>query len=163
MGKASVKKNKNIYFKTREELGIPSRAAAAELLECIEESRIEKIENDRVVPHPEEVLIMSEKYKTPYLCNHYCSNECPIGKEYVPEIRYDNIHEVLVKMIVSLDSVNERKNRLMQILSDGQIQKEEIKDFVAIRNELEQISIMVESMQLWCEKLQAEGKVELPK
>ena len=41
MGKRSVKEDKTIYQETREENGL-SRAAAAELLECISESRIEK-------------------------------------------------------------------------------------------------------------------------
>lgn len=161
MGKASVKENKNIYFRTREELGLSSRAAAAELLECIEESRVEKIENDRVTPHPDEVLVMAEKYKAPYLCNYYCSHDCPIGQEYVPEAHYDNVHEILVKMVVSLESINENKNRLMQILSDGQIQKNETNDFVEIQKNLEQISVMIEALQLWCEKMQAEGKIDL--
>ncbi len=35
---------------------------------------------------PEEVLIMADKYKSSELCNYYCSNQCPIGQQYVPEI-----------------------------------------------------------------------------
>ena len=33
--------------------------------------------------------MMSKKYKQPDLCNYYCSQECPIGKQYVPEIQMD--------------------------------------------------------------------------
>ena len=48
--------------------------------------RIEKIENERVEAHPEEILVMADKYKAPELCNYYCSNQCAIGRQYVPEV-----------------------------------------------------------------------------
>ena len=57
MGRASTKENKNEYHLTREELGL-SREKASELLEVIPPERIEKIENERSLPHPDEVLIM---------------------------------------------------------------------------------------------------------
>ena len=86
MPKVSNKKNKNVYFRKREELKL-TREQASELLESIPPERIEKIENERVEPHPEEILIMAEKYKSPEMCNYYCSNQCPIGQTYVPEIK----------------------------------------------------------------------------
>lgn len=49
-------------------------------LECVPPERIEKIDSEKVLPHPEEVLIMADKYKSPELCNYYCSNQCPIGQ-----------------------------------------------------------------------------------
>lgn len=85
MPKVSSKENKNIYFKRREELKL-TRDQASELLESISPERIEKIENERSNPHPDEILIMSDKYKAPELCNYYCSNQCPIGQQYVPEV-----------------------------------------------------------------------------
>ena len=75
MARVSVKENKNIYHKTRESLQL-TRESASELLESITAERIEKIENERSLPHPDEVLIMSEKYKQPSLCNYYCANQC---------------------------------------------------------------------------------------
>ena len=59
MPRVSSKENKNIYFKRREELGL-TRDNASELLEAIPPERIEKIENERCEPHPEEVLLMAE-------------------------------------------------------------------------------------------------------
>lgn len=55
MPRVSSKANKNIYFQRREELGL-TRDKASELLESIPPERIEKIENERSEPHPEEVL-----------------------------------------------------------------------------------------------------------
>ena len=70
MARVSTKENKNIYHKTREAMGL-TREAASELLESITPERIEKIENERSLPHPDEVLLMAEKYKQPSLCNYY--------------------------------------------------------------------------------------------
>ena len=65
MGRTSTKENKNSYQLAREELGL-TREKASELLETIAPERIEKIENERTVPRPDEVLTMAEKYKRPY-------------------------------------------------------------------------------------------------
>ena len=83
MGRASTKENKNKYQLIREELGL-SREKAGELLEALSPERIEKIENERSLAQPEEVLLMAQKYRRPSLCNYYCSHECPIGRQYVP-------------------------------------------------------------------------------
>ena len=85
MGRTSVKENKNNYQLAREELGL-TREKASELLETIAPERIEKIENERTVPRPAEVLTMAEKYKRPSLCNYYCSRQCPVGERYVPPV-----------------------------------------------------------------------------
>ena len=53
MGRVSVKENKNLYQIKREELGL-SREKASELLESIPPERIEKIENQKSLPHPED-------------------------------------------------------------------------------------------------------------
>ena len=66
MARVSTKENKNIYQTTREGLKL-TREAASELLETIAPERIEKIENERTMPHPDEVLVMAQKYKQPSL------------------------------------------------------------------------------------------------
>ena len=84
MGRKSTKENKNIYQTSRETMEY-TRDAAAEKLGFISADRNEKIENEKSLPHPEEVLAMADCYKNPSLCNYFCSHECPIGIEYVPE------------------------------------------------------------------------------
>jgi hypothetical protein len=160
MGRASVKEHKNKYHISREELGL-SREKASELLEVIPPERIEKIENERCVPHPDEVLLMSQKYKRPSLCNHYCSNECPIGQQYVPEIEVKELSSIVLEMLASLNSVNKKKDRLIEITADGKIDTDEIDDFIYIQEELERISITVETLQLWAEKMLANGVIDV--
>ena len=159
MGRASTKENKNKYQLAREELGL-SREKASDLLEVIPPERIEKIENERSLPHPDEVLVMSQKYKKPSLCNYYCSNECPIGKEYVPEVQIKELSAIVIEMLASLNSVNKTKDRLIEIAAEGVISDDEIDDFIHIQEELERISVTVETLQLWAEKMLANGIID---
>ena len=159
MGRGSTKENKNKYQLAREELGL-SREKASELLEIIPPERIEKIENQRSVPHPDEVLILSQKYRKPSLCNYYCSNECPIGKQYVPEVQIKELSAIVIEMLASLNSVNKTKDRLIEIAADGVISDDEIDDFIHIQEDLERISVTVETLQLWAEKMLANGVID---
>ena len=160
MGRASTKENKNIYQITREALEL-SREKASELLETIPPERIEKIENEKSMPHPDEVLAMSKGYKKPSLCNYYCSNQCPIGQEYVPEIKIKELSSIVLEMLAALNSVNNKKERLIEITADGKIDNDEIDDFIHIQNELEKISITVETLQLWAEKMLANNVIDV--
>ena len=159
MARASVKENKNIYQTTREALKL-TREAAGELLETIAPERIEKIENERVLPHPDEVLLMSDQYKQPLLCNYYCANQCPIGQQYVPEIRHKELSQIVLETLASLNAVQKKKDRLIEITADGRISREELEDFVFIQEELERISVAVETLQLWCERMLDTGAID---
>lgn len=156
MGRISKKENKNIYQIRREELEL-SRDKASELLEGIPPERLEKIENEKSIAHPDEVMLMAEKYKMPKLCNYYCSNECPIGKHYVPEIKLKDLSQIVLEMLASLNSMNKNQERLIEITADGTIDINEIKDFINIQEELERISITVETLQLWTEQMLADN------
>ena len=159
MARASVKKNKTPYQLAREKLEL-TREKASELLETVSPERIEKIENERVEPHPEEVLIMAEKYRQPMLCNHYCANQCPIGQQYVPHIQAKELPQIVLEMLASLNSARKRQERLIEITVDGEISADELADFVYIQEELEQISLAVETLQLWSERMLATGAID---
>ncbi|WP_419518672.1 helix-turn-helix domain-containing protein [Gemmiger sp.] len=159
MGRSSTRENKTRYQLAREELGL-SREKASELLETIAPERIEKIESERSLPRPDEVLIMAEKYKTPSLCNYFCARQCPIGQQYVPEIRSSELSDIVLKMLASLNAMDRKKERLIEIAADGTISKDEIDDFVRIQKELECISVTVETLQLWVEKMLANGRID---
>lgn len=162
MPKVSAKENKNAFFRRREELKL-TRDQASELLESIPADRIEKIENERVEPHPEEILIMADKYKAPELCNYYCSTQCPIGRQYVPEIKIHDLSQIVLKMIDSLNDAQDYQKRLINITADGVIDDSEIDDFIDIQNKLERISITVDALQLWSEQMVANGMINVKK
>ncbi len=160
MARVSTKENKNIYHKTREAMGL-TREAASELLKSITPERIEKIENERSLPHPDEVLLMAEKYKQPSLCNYYCANQCPIGQHYVPEIKIKDLSQIVLEMLASLNSMGKQKERLIEITVDGKVTSDELEDFINIQEELEKISIAVETLQLWSERMMATGMIDV--
>ena len=160
MARMSAKENKKPYQVRREELEL-SREKASELLGAIPPERLARIENEKVQPHPDEVLLMAEAYKMPNLCNYYCANECPIGREYVPEIEIKDLSQIVLEMVASLNSMHRKQERLIEIAADGQIDGDEIKDFMHIQSELERISMTVEALQLWSEQMVANGAINM--
>lgn len=160
MARASTKKDKNIYQLRREELGL-SREKASELLETIPPERIERIESGKFSVYPDEVVLMAEKYQAPQLCNYFCANQCEIGKQYVPEIKIKDLSQIVLEMLASLNSVKRRQERLIEITADGKIEADEVGDFIKIQDELEKISITVETLQLWSEQKIASGDIDL--
>jgi len=159
MGKLA---NENVYKAIRTRLGL-SREEASELLETITPERLERIENGKFDIHPEEVKLMADKYKEPTLCNHYCSTECPIGQQYVPEVKVKDLTQIILEMLSSLNSMKKSQERLIEITADGKIDNEELEDFIFIQSELERISITVETLQLWAEQMIADGKIDIDK
>ena len=158
MARVSTKENKNIYQISREEIGL-TREAAAESLEIISSDRIEKIESEKSLPHPEEILAMADCYKNPALCNYYCSHECPIGQEYVPEVTFKELSQITLEMLASLNSLEKEKNRLIEITVDGIISEDEKKDFEKIQAQLAQISLAIDSLELWVQKAILDGNI----
>lgn len=160
MGRVSVRENKNIYQLVRERLGL-SREEAEALLDGITADTIERIDSGKRAPRPEEVLEMSRKYKEPAICNYFCSHDCEIGRVYVPEVKTSELSEIVLKMLASLNSTQDMQKRLIEITSDGKISNDELRDFVAIQKNLEQISQTVEALQLWVEKKLSDGTINI--
>ena len=46
----------------------------------------------------------------------------------------------------------------MEILEDGEVSADEAEDFDKLYEELEHISMTVEALQLWCEKMKLTSK-----
>ncbi|MGI6107869.1 MAG: helix-turn-helix domain-containing protein [Lachnospiraceae bacterium] len=159
MGRKSVKENKNVYQKAREAAGL-TRAAASEAMQFISDARIEKMENGSVQVLPEDVLAMAEAYKKPELTNYYCSHECPIGRKYVPEAESEDLSQIVLEVISSVNALAKEKDLLVDISVDGQISESELADFVRIRGELTRISRTVASLQLWVDSTIAAGKLD---
>ncbi len=159
MGRKSSKVNKSIYQEAREKNDL-TREKASELIGFISAAKIEKIENNKVAVQPDDVIAMAKCYKAPELCNFYCSQECPIGQQYVPEIEVKNLTQIAVETLNSLNRMNKEKDRLLEIVEDGQVTPDEYHDFFEIKKTLEKISLSVDTLQLWVDKSIAEGNME---
>ena len=158
MGKKSVKEDKNMYFKAREDAGF-TRAEASERT-SISESRIEKIENRNQLPHPDEVLAMSRAYASPLLCNYFCSHDCEIGQEYVPEIQVRHLTQAVLEMLASINELEEHKNRLIAIAADGMIDDSELHDLARIQVELGRVRTAIDSFNNWVDEEIAKGTID---
>lgn len=120
MGRKSTKENKNIYQETRENLGWSREKAADEIMRIedgkysyLDKYKLVRIEEESVKIQPEDVTALSLAYKMPELRNYYCCHQCDIGRKDTHEVVYkDNVHEILVNMAVSLESVNAKKDTI---------------------------------------------------
>ena len=158
MGRRSIRENKNMYQQLREERGY-SRAKASEELKCISEGRLVRIESDEAVPYPEEIITMAEVYGEPNLPNLYCANDCPLGQAYVSQVEAKDLPIITLEMLNLLNRLTKQKDRLIEITVDGEITPDEIKDFKRIKKDLEQMSMAIDSMQLWIDNMIADGRI----
>ncbi len=159
MGKKSTKEDKNIYQLAREEAGL-TRAEAAKAMEFVSESRIEKIESGTAQAQPEDIMAMEKAYKKPSLSNYYCSHECPIGKESVPEVKSGTLSGIVLELLNGINSVNKTKDRLVEITYDGKIDDTELKDFATVKEQLDELSLTVDALQLWVNEAITAGAID---
>ena len=160
MGRSSTKTNKTIYQLCREASGL-SREKASEQMEGISPSRIEKIEYELQEPTPYDIVQMADCYKRPDLCNYYCSHRCEIGNRYVPEVELSGLSNIILETIASLNEINPLTSRLIQIARDGKISDDELPDFAYISSKLDEISLAVDSLNLWVEKTAGESHLNI--
>ena len=156
VGEKKKKEYASVYEEIRNEKLGWTRAKAALELEWIDENRLERIEKNRVAVRPDEILRMAEVYDEPSLCNHYCSIQCPIGKDgripYVKQPGESELPIIVLQMISSLNNAGHMKDRLIEIAADGNVTDDELEEFETIRQELDKITATVKTLELWAEK-----------
>ena len=143
-------KDINVYRQIREKLGI-SREDASEMLH-MSVDKLVRIETNRQKPTDSDVALMAEVYRCPRLYNHFCSNECEIGAKTVAELNPKELSQIVLEILASLNGIEKRKDRLVEIAVDGEISADEIRDLVSIRNQLGNISSTVDSLKLWVDE-----------
>jgi hypothetical protein len=78
----------------------------------------------------------------------------------VPEVKIKDLSQIVLETIASLNAMQRQKERLIEITVDGKITGDELADFVHIQEELEKISVAVETLQLWCERMLDTGAID---
>ena len=58
-----------------------------------------------------------------------------------------------------LNRLTKQKDRLIEISADGELSPDEYRDFTAIRKDLEKMSMVIDSMQLWIENRIVDGSI----
>lgn len=140
----------SLYRQKREELGW-SREYAAEQL-GMSDDKLERIENEKQLPNAQDVLIMSDVYKTPELCNYFCNRDCEIGQKYVPKVPDDELPGIILNLMGSIYDVEDIEKLLVKITKDNTIEDSEIENLATAQCTLEQLSIMIEALQLCVER-----------
>ena len=100
---------------------------------------------------------MADAYEDPALCNTFCSHQCRIGQKYVPHVEVGELPSITLGIVAALNKLDDMKNRLIEICADGGIDESEQEDFAEIQENLEQLSLSVEALQLWMEKVNKES------
>ena len=146
---------------TREGLGL-TREKAGELIPGFSPERIEKIENGRTQIQPEDVMLLAEYYKKPSLRNYYCVNECPIGRVHALKAEPKELAQIAIETLNVLNQMNKNKDRLLEIVEDGEVQADEYADFAEIKATLDRIALSVSNLQLWVDEQIADGNLKKP-
>ena len=157
MGRKSVKENKSVFQLKREELGLTREAASMGMV-AVSPEHLEKIENGKAQIQPYDALEMSRCYRAPELRNYYCRNVCAIGTVDVREVEEKDLSQITVAAVSCLNRLSARKDRLLDIAADGELTPDEYRDFTEIRDDLEHMARMADSLRLWLEKRMAQGK-----
>ena len=121
--------------------------------------RIEKLEGGQTRVQPEDVLLMADCYKAPELCNHYCTHECAIGRQTMKEVEPKSFAQIAVETLNALNRMDRHKERLLEIVEDGQVRPDECEDFLTIKQTLDRIAESVSALQLWVDGQIAQGKL----
>ena len=156
---ADIKEPATLYLAKRKELGW-SREYASEQL-GISDDKLERIENEKQLPNPQDVLIMSDVYKSPELCNYFCNRDCEIGQLYVPKVPDTELPGIILRLMASIYETRDIEKLLVKITADETIADSEIQDLAQAQYTLEQLSIMIEALQLCVERKIDRG--EIPK
>ena len=143
--------NKTSLYRQKRELLGWSREQAAEQL-GMSDDKLERIENEKQLPNAQDVLIMSEVYKSPDLCNYFCNKDCEIGQKYVPEVPNEELPGIILTLLDSIYEVENIDKLLVKITADNLIKDEEITNLAFAQYTLERLSIMTEALQLCIER-----------
>lgn len=143
----------------REDLGL-TREKAGDLINGMSAEKIEKIENERVALYPDDVLLMAEGYKAPQLCNYYCSHECPIGINRVPEAELKSISQIAVETINCSNRLKKNEEYLFEIVEDETLSEDEYEKFAEIKATIDKLALTASELQLWLDKKIAEGQID---
>lgn len=156
MSKKATKALNNKYYIARYNASknnpdLSSREKAAEILN-MDRTRLSRIELGTTIPYPEEIMAMAEIYEMPEFCNNFCSGECPIGRETIKPIIADSLDRLILQFLGSSQKMDEITERLIEITEDGIVDEGELDRFDKVLEELEKMSVNIQSLMLWARK-----------
>ena len=70
------------------------------------------------------------------------------------------LSQITLEMLASLNALAKKKDRLIEITVDGRITEDEVPDFLSIQRQLEQMSLIIDSLQLWIKQAVTNGEID---
>ena len=130
MTKMSILGKDNPFYKARiasPKESFKSRCDTAKDI-FISRRRLEEIETGKREPYADELLIMAEAYDAPYLIEHYCNHICKIGQKFGCKYveNKGDAYKATVMFIKSLKEAEQAKEKILEILADGEITQDEV-------------------------------------
>lgn len=156
MPKMATKAAGNIFYQARKEASswndrLSSREGAAEET-GVDRTRLAYIELNTVNPHPEEVLILSDTYNAPELCNHFCSKMCPLGVKTVNEVEVGELEKTVLQLLSVFQSLPQLKAELIDIAADGVIDDGEKPRMENIISKLDEAANKIQALKIYFQK-----------
>jgi len=156
MSKMATKAADSVFYKSRMAAAkwndrLSSREGAAEVT-GLDRTRIAYIELGTAIPYPEEILILSDCYNAPELCNHYCSRMCPIGCQTMEPLEVKKLEAATLQLLSAIRSLPKVTDELVDIAEDGQIDESERDSMEAILSKLRQVANRIKTLELVYEK-----------
>lgn len=156
MPRKATKASDSVFYKARIEAAtgndnLYSREGASEIL-GIDRTRLARIELGSLSPYPEEVLVMADAYNAPELCNYFCSQDCPLGKQTIQQVEIAELDRLTIQVLSAFQKINPIKDTLLEITADGIISEHEEPKLEEVIEALDLISAHAQSLKLWAEK-----------
>lgn len=133
MGRLATKASANVWYKARLAASrwderMKSRAGAAEVL-GISESAVSdtELEYEKAMT-PDKAELMAVGYKAPYLINHYCSENCPLGAWHDISAKQVELDEAVIKLLKDIKEARELTDKLLAVAYDNKLDKSEISE-----------------------------------
>lgn len=160
-----IKENENIYRQARTKASdfnekFKSREGAGDVIGVSKDS-LTNYELGLCKQVPVDVVVkMADAYNSPELLNHYCCNECPIGKLTINPVNQENIDNIF-KLSINIFNVlgegNEMGKKLLDVVEDGQITEDEKPTVDYIIDNLKKLSGFTNDLLIAIEKSTIEG------
>lgn len=153
-------KEESVYRKARKQAVIyngrfKSMEGASEFL-CVSKDMLLNYEYGLNPVPVDMVCKMADIYNEPELLNHYCCNECPIGKRTVSPISKENINNIYklsINIFQLLGQGTSMGKTLLNVVEDGIISDDEEPQIDYIVNNLKRLSGLTTDLIIALEKI----------
>lgn len=156
MAKHATKAAGNVFYLARKEAEtrndrLGSREGVQEET-GIDRTRLARIESGVLDPYPEEVLLLAQLYDAPQLCNHYCSQLCPLGQKTIPPCELLQIDRLTIKVLHAMKEAEGVEDDMVDIVQDGVITDDELPRLEEITTRLAAIEKASMELRMWINK-----------